>query len=266
MPVYLAYAGETMRSALIVVGKAPEAGLTKTRLVPPLTPLEAAELYRAFLLDAVDLGLKVDCERLSVVHPRGAAPALKKLLPPPVHLVEQPTSGLGDALAFAFERHFESGFERVVLIGSDNPSLPAEPVEQAFAALDSHDLSIGPSADGGYYLIGLRQAHLDVFQGIAWSTPQVYAQTLSRARRLNLRVHAGREWYDVDTPADLERLRLDLRSASEAVARHTRAAMRRLAEATPAAEPAASAFDPTAGRTRERSARRPRGPVHAGRG
>lgn len=260
------YAGEAMRRALIVVGKAPEAGLTKTRLVPPLTALQAAELYRAFLLDAVDLGLQVGCERLSVVHPRGAAAALKRLLPPLVHLVEQPTSGLADALAFAFARHFEDGFERVVLIGSDNPSLTAEPVEQAFAALDSHDLSIGPSADGGYYLIGLRQPDLGVFDGIAWSTPRVYAQTLGQARRLNLRVYAVREWYDVDTPADLERLQLDLGSTSEAVARHTRAAMRRLAEATQAAEQAALAFDQTARRTRGRSARPPRGPVHAGRG
>jgi rSAM/selenodomain-associated transferase 1 len=252
-----------MRRALVVVGKAPEAGLTKTRLVPPLTGMQAAELYRAFLLDAVDLGRHVACDRLSVVHPRGAAPVLKSLLPPSVHLLEQPTSGLGDALAFAFKRHFDDGFDRVVLIGSDNPSLPAEHVERAFAALDSDDLSIGPSVDGGYYLIGLQQPHLRVFEGIAWSTPRVYAQTLSQARRLNLCVHAVPEWYDVDTPADMERLRLELRSGSEAVARHTRAAMRRLADATRAAERAGLGSDPIARRTRERSARLQRGPVHA---
>ena len=214
-----------MRRALIVVGKAPEAGLTKTRLVPPLTAHEAAELYRAFLLDAIDLALRVGSERLSVVHPRGAAPGLNQLLPPVVHLLEQPGHGLGDALTFAFERHFQSGFERVVLIGSDNPTLPAELVEQAFAALETYDLSIGPSADGGYYLIGLRQAHLSLFQGIDWSTPRVYAQTLARARALNLREHAVAEWYDVDSPDDLERLQLELRSTGERLARHTRAAL-----------------------------------------
>ena len=214
-----------MRRALIVVGKAPEAGLTKTRLVQPLTAQQAAELYRAFLLDAIDLGLRLGGERLSVVHPRGAAPALSQLVPPVVHLLEQPGQGLGDALTFAFERHFRQGFERVVLIGSDNPTLPAELVEQAFAALETYDLSIGPSADGGYYLIGLRQAHPGLFQGIDWSTPRVYAQTLARARALNLREHALAEWYDVDTPDDLERLQLELRSTSKRVARHTRATL-----------------------------------------
>jgi uncharacterized protein len=252
-----------MRRALIVVGKAPVAGLAKTRLVPPLTALEAAELYRAFLLDAVELGLEVGCGRLSVVHPRGSAETLKNLLPAQVHLLEQRTDGLGHALAFAFDRHFEEGFERVVLIGSDNPTLPAEPVEQAFAALDNHDLSIGPSADGGYYLIGLRRAHLGVFDGIEWSSPRVYAQTLGQARRFGLRAHAVRQWYDVDTPADLERLQLDLGSSGDAVARHTRAAMRRLAETKQAAERAASACGRIVRRTRERSARLPRGPVRA---
>jgi uncharacterized protein len=217
-----------MRRALIVVGKAPEAGLTKTRLVPPLSADAAAELYRAFLLDAVDLGTRLGCDRLSVVHPRGAAPALSTILPKSVHLVEQPAEGLRAALAFAFATHCAQGFERVVLIGSDNPTLPAERVEQAFTALESHDLSIGPSADGGYYLIGMSQAHLGVFDGIDWSTSRVYTQTLDRARRLGLRVHALAEWYDIDTPADLQRLQLELCSTPETVAPYTRAAMGRL--------------------------------------
>jgi rSAM/selenodomain-associated transferase 1 len=252
-----------MRRALIVVGKAPEAGLTKTRLVPPLTLRQAAELYRAFLLDAVDLGLSADCERVSVVHPRGAAPALSALLPRDVHLLEQPTHGLGDALAFAFQTHLDEGFGRVVLIGSDNPTLPADRLQQAFAALDGHDLSIGPSADGGYYLIGLRRPHLGIFQAIEWSTPRVYAQTLARARRLNLRVQPVPDWYDVDTPADLAQLQLELASASGAVARHTRAAMARLGRITQRAEQARSASDPSGRRTHARPARQRRGPAHA---
>jgi uncharacterized protein len=217
-----------MRRALIVVGKAPEAGLTKTRLVPPLSAHAAAELYLAFLLDAIGVGTRLDCQRLSVVHPRGGAPALTRLLPAAVHLIEQPAEGLGDALAFAFARHFEDGFERVVLIGSDNPTLPARLVEQAFIALDNHDLSIGPSADGGYYMIGMSHAHRAVFDDIDWSTPRVYAQTLAQAERLRLRVRTLAEWYDVDTLAELERLEFELRSTPQSVAPYTRAAMRRL--------------------------------------
>jgi len=221
-----------MRRALIVIGKAPEPGITKTRLVPFLAPEEAATLYRAFLLDAIELGLQLGWERTCVVHPRGAASALKAIVPRQVKLIEQRAGGLGNALAFAFEHHFEEGFERVVLIGSDNPTLQAEPIEQACAALDTHDVSIGPTSDGGYYLIGLRRPHLELFEAIDWSTPQVYAQTLARAQQIGLRVRAVRDWYDVDGPADLDRLQRELRSAPELTARNTRAVLRSLATAT----------------------------------
>jgi uncharacterized protein len=216
-----------MRRALLIVGKAPQPGRTKTRLVPPLSPEAAAELYRGFLLDCVSLGLDLGWERVSVVHPAGAHQSLADLLPAQVSLVEQSGHGLGDALSSAFERHLAEGFRRVVLISSDNPTLPLEPIREACDALDDHDLSIGPTTDGGYYLIGLRSAHLGVFENIDWSTPRVYAQTLARARELGLRVQAVREWYDVDEPSDLERLRHDLVALHHSVAPNTRAALKR---------------------------------------
>jgi uncharacterized protein len=116
----------------------------------------------------------------------------------------------------------------VVLIGSDNPTLPRALIEQACAALDAHDVSIGPSADGGYYLIGLREPHLGVFEAIEWSTSRVYGQTLAQAERLGLRVHSVPEWYDVDEPTDLERLQRELATSSARVAPNTRAALARL--------------------------------------
>jgi rSAM/selenodomain-associated transferase 1 len=220
-----------VRRALLIVGKAPEPGRTKTRLVPPLSPNEAAELYRGFLLDCVSLGLALGWERVSVVHPAGSSQLLADFLPPAVTLFEQPGQGLGDALSSAFDRHLAEGFAKVVLIGSDNPTLPIEPIQEACAALDDHDLSIGPTTDGGYYLIGLRARHLGVFDAIDWSSPRVYAQTLARALDLGLRVHTVREWYDVDAPLDLARLRADLRAAPESVAPNTRAMLERLAYA-----------------------------------
>ena len=220
------YACRPVRRALIVIGKAPEAGSTKTRLAPVVTPDAAAALYRAFLLDAVELGLSLGWERVAVVHPRGGGALLRAILPDRAYLLEQPASGLADALACAFEREFADGFERVVLIGSDNPTLAAEPIEQACAALNgADDVSIGPSADGGYYLIGMRQPHLGLFEAIDWSTSRVYAQTLARAERLGLLVHPVRESYDVDTPEDLDRLRRELRSMLPGVAAHTRRAL-----------------------------------------
>jgi rSAM/selenodomain-associated transferase 1 len=218
-----------MRRALLIVGKAPVPGRTKTRLVPPLSSEEAAELYRGFLLDSVSLGLDLGWERVSVVHPAGARQILADVLPSRVTLVEQSGHGLGDALSSAFERHLAAGFDRVVLIGSDNPTLPREPIRAACAALDEHDLSIGPTLDGGYYLIGMRAPHLGVFENVEWSTPRVYAQTVARAVQLGLRVQAVGEWYDVDEPQDLERLRHDLLSLPPDVAPNTRAALDGLA-------------------------------------
>ena len=141
-----------MSRALIVVGKAPQPGVTKTRLTPPLTPEQAAALYRGFLQDTVALALGLRWERVTVIYPPlpGAQEALAALLPREVMLQPQPGEGLGAALAGAFRGHLDEGFGRVVLIGSDNPSLPRAYVEEAERGLETHDLTIGPTTDGGY--------------------------------------------------------------------------------------------------------------------
>jgi rSAM/selenodomain-associated transferase 1 len=214
-----------MRRALIVVGKAPIPGRTKTRLVPPLSADAAAALYRGFLLDTLRLAHSLGWEHISLVHPRGDAPLLEGLTPG-VQLLEQPREGLGHALKFAFEHHLGDGCDTVTLIGSDNPTLPAEMVHDAHDALvRGHDLAIGPSLDGGYYLIGMARPHLGLFDHIDWSTSRVYAQTLERAAGLQLHVHAVDEWYDVDEPRDLERLRQELSRGPSGVAPNTRAAL-----------------------------------------
>ncbi len=214
-----------MRRALLIVGKAPQAGSAKTRLVPPLSPADAAALYRGFLLDSVALGLGLGWERVSVVHPTGHQQALMEFLPEPVQLFEQRGGDLVTALASAFEAHLAEGFDRVVLIGSDNPTLPRAPIDNACAALDQFDLSIGPTADGGWYLLGMREPHVGVFENVEWSTPRVYAQTLDQAERLGLRVHAVQEWYDVDEPSDLDRLQRELVDRPPDVAPNTRVAL-----------------------------------------
>lgn len=217
-----------MGRALIIVGKAPVAGRAKTRLVPPLTFEAAAALYRGFLLDTAQLGVSLSWERVSVVHPRGVGHALRELLPADIHLLEQRGDGLGAALAHAFEYHLAAGFERVVLIGSDNPTLPAEPIVEAAAALSQYDVAIGPCIDGGYYLLGLREPQPALFERIDWSTSRVYAQTLERAAERQLRVRPVREWYDVDEAADLDRLHLELASSPTAAAPNTRAILERI--------------------------------------
>jgi rSAM/selenodomain-associated transferase 1 len=220
------YAADAMRRALIVVGKAPVPGRTKTRLVPPLSNEDAARLSSAFLLDTLRTALSLGWERTTLVHPRGQAEALRGLVDPRVALLEQPRDGLGEALAYAFEHHFEAGYERVTLIGSDNPTLPVEPILAANTALEAEaDLTLGPTADGGYYLIGMRQPHLGVFERIDWSTSRVYAQTLARADDLGLRVRRVAQWYDVDEPADLARLERELSDGPASLAPNTRTAL-----------------------------------------
>lgn len=217
--------GTCVRRALVITGKAPEPGRTKTRLSPPLTPLQAAHLYRGFLQDTVRMALGLGWERTSLIYPPrvGAREELAALLPSAVTLVAQAGAGLGEALGGAIRDHLADALQRVVIIGSDNPTLPPEIVAEAARGLDDHDLVVGPSHDGGYYLIGMDRAQPGLFEGIAWSTSVVYRQTLERARAADLSVLSLPEWYDVDTAADLEVLRADLARLPPDVAPTTRA-------------------------------------------
>lgn len=214
-----------MRRAIVVIGKAPRAGRVKTRLVPPLDSEVATRLYAAFLQDTMQTCLTLGWERTTLIHPRGDRRTLRSLLPGAVELLEQPGAGLTDALQHAFAHHFnfEDDFQKVILVGSDSPTLPAEAIVKAEATLRTErDLALGRTADGGYYLVGMRAPHPGVFEGIEWSTPRVYRQTVERAHELGLVVHPATEWYDVDEPADLARLQRELAAAPDAVAAQTR--------------------------------------------
>ena len=216
-----------IRRRLVIVAKAPRPGHSKTRLVPPLAADEGAALSRAFLLDTVTLGLSLNWESVWVVHPAGDGPLLEAMLPRGVRCVQQTGNGLGAALRGVCDTCFADGCQRVVLIDSDSPTLPSAVLHAAEQQLATHNVAIGPSADGGYYLLALRQPQPALFDGIAWSTPAVYQQTLARAAELGLSVADIDEWYDVDTPADLARLEADLRSQPPHVAVHTRSAVER---------------------------------------
>ena len=221
-----------------MIGKAPEPGRAKTRLTPPLTPDQAAALYSAFLVDTVDTARSLRWDRVTVIYPpsKGARSILKNLLPGDVHLMPQPGSGLGEALTGAFVNHAAAGFERVVLIGSDNPTLPASLVAAAGEALDTHDIVIGPATDGGYYLIGMDRPHRAVFERITWSTSLVYGETLQRAREAGLSVASCDAWDDIDTFDDLVRVRTELGRLDRTVAPRTRAELAKylVIEANPA--------------------------------
>lgn len=213
-----------MRIALCIMAKAPEAGQVKTRLCPPLSPDDAAELYRCFLLDKIAQAWQVaGVEPVLAYAPTQAAAAFEALAPG-FTLLAQRGAGLAARLVAVCDELFRDGCDAAILIDSDTPTLPTERLERAAAVMkeDGCDLVLGPSEDGGYYLIGLRRPHPELFEGMRWSTSIVLEETERRARALGLSSTRLPAWYDVDTAADLVRLQADLAAAPNGPPRHTR--------------------------------------------
>lgn len=203
------------RCALGVMIKAPRAGASKTRLVPPFTYEEAARLSVAFLSDtAANMADACAENSVGMVHPvavytpTGAEGAFEGLLPTGFALLAQRGDTLGERLFHAAADLFRLGYESCCLIDSDSPTLPRSLLTSAVEELrrPGDRLVLGPADDGGYYLIGLKRAHRRLFEDIAWSTADVSAQTVERAREISLDVALLPAWYDVDDAHTLRRL------------------------------------------------------------
>jgi hypothetical protein len=223
-------------SALIVFAKYPEPGRVKTRLTPALTPDEAASLYRAFLLDALDQYTALPADIRLYLGPSESTPPLREG-PPGVKQFVQQGAALGERMKRAFEETFAAGYQRAVIIGTDHPTLPTAFVRQAFDAIASPaSLSIGPSTDGGYYLLGMNTFYPKLFEGMQYSHEDVLKDTLARATKTSAHITLLPPWYDVDRPEDVQRLVDDLRDRPNQAPR-TQAALRRLAFTTPESDP-----------------------------
>jgi uncharacterized protein len=197
--------------ALAVMTKAPCAGQVKTRLVPPLSPEEAAQLNVCFLRDtaaAIGKACGTTARGVGVYTPIGAEADYIDILPGDFELLPQRGAGFGERLAFATEDLFQCGFASVCLIDSDSPTVSADVYAEAVEMLSrpGDRVVLGPSDDGGYYLIGLKQNHRQLFERIDWSTERVLEQTKQRARELSLEVKLLPTGYDVDDAATLRRL------------------------------------------------------------
>ena len=208
------------------MAKASAPGRAKTRLVPPLTFEEAAVLNTAFLQDVADNVLLAagDAERhggiagYAAYGPPGSEDFFRRTLPGGIGLIEAWRQNFGDCLLHAIEQIFAHGHASAVVLNSDSPTLPtAFLVETAAALARPGDRAVlGPSSDGGYYLLGLKAAHRHMFDDIAWSTEKVAKQTLERAREIGLDVHRLPVWYDVDDVEGLRRLRAELSDPPDA--------------------------------------------------
>jgi rSAM/selenodomain-associated transferase 1 len=220
----------TLQSAVAIMAKAPQPGQVKTRLCPPLSLGEAAQLYRCFLLDKIAQvnGLQGAAPVISYA-PDDSKSTFKDLTPPHFMLIPQRGDDLGARLVCTFEQLFRQGYSQVIVIDSDTPTLPTAYLEQAHSLIAAHDndVVLGPTEDGGYYLIGLRQSHHELFERMPWSTAQVFPETKRRSEQSGLTVAYTESWYDVDTPDDLTRLMASLDHLQDGLARQTRQFLRR---------------------------------------
>lgn len=226
-----------MKEALVLMAKAPLAGQVKTRLIGALSAEDAADLYAAFLSDTFAVMEEVADERETVrlvlcYTPAGEEEAFEKVEREGSLMLAQRGDSLGERLEHCFTALFEHGFDSVVIIGGDSPTLPVENLLTAFESLtDEDEIVIGPAEDDGYYLIGMRKLHPRVLEDIPWSTNEVLAVTRRRIQEAKLNLIELPVCYDVDTPEALQRLRQELKEQKE-LARYTRRCLKEIAKRT----------------------------------
>src|SRR3954467_3399739 len=227
------------RGALGIMTKAPEPGKVKTRLTPPLTPEEAAEINKCFLRDlaqAITLaGETSPGMGVGVYTPRGSETAYADILPAGFVLLTQRGTDFGERLICAAQDLFSVGFESVCLINSDSPTVPSSSFAMAANELakTGERIVLGPSDDGGYYLIGLKKPNRTLFQEIQWSTERVFDQTMRQAAKSGLPVHLLPTGFDIDDGTALQRLWSEIArdsSIDASTAPHTRSYLRELVE------------------------------------
>lgn len=197
---------QTVPDCLLVFTRYPQAGQTKTRLIPALGAAGAASLQRQMtehLLRQIQPFCLAQQINLKIHFAGGSRAQMLNWLGSDVSLISQCTGSLGQKLIFALTQAFTEGTTRAIVIGSDCPTLGNREIAQALGQLNSHDVVLGPAADGGYYLIALRAMHRCLFEDIPWGTDQVLAMTQAIAHRHHLSVAQLGILTDIDRPEDL---------------------------------------------------------------
>jgi uncharacterized protein len=198
--------GQYSEERIIVFTRYPRAGMVKTRLAPVLGEQGAADVHKRMTEHLMRRVMPLKDSRRVAVEVRydgGGRSAMSRWLGSGIAYRQQRGSDLGERMTIAFQEAFAHGSKRVLLIGSDCPGITSSLLEQGLDALRTHDLAFGPAADGGYYLVGLKQNHPSLFSGLAWGTAGVLEQTRGIAERLNLSMFLTARLRDVDRPEDL---------------------------------------------------------------
>jgi rSAM/selenodomain-associated transferase 1 len=199
---------ENQDACVLCFVKYPEKGQVKLRLIANLDDDVVVELYRNFVLDLVSLLKKLDTQFYLCFSPLNAQKKYQEWLGSSYSYVPQEGNDLGERMKNGFCYAFTEEFRRVILIGSDSPDLPGDFLRNAIVELQTHDMVLGPSFDGGYYLIGFRDDTFlpSVFDGISWSSSSVFQETISRIKNAGRSLSLLPVWSDVDIISDLKNL------------------------------------------------------------
>lgn len=196
---------------LVIMAKAPKIGAVKTRLTPSLSPKAITDFYRCLLDDTLALGRSLDDVDVAIMCPDSDVSELARWAVREAKVVAQKGEGLAAGLSSVFAHFANDHQRRIIAFNSDSPHLPRSVLEDAFESLTAHDMVVGPTHDGGYYLVGAKAFHRTLFEGDGMGTSSALERLLSRARTLKLSLAFATPFYDIDVPDDLTRLAEELR-------------------------------------------------------
>ena len=191
-----------MKRAVICFTRVPKPGVTKTRLLPVLNPEQCAGLHWAFLRDLTEIYKQLDAHLFVAYTPDADWESLKSVFPPAGY-IPQKGKDLGEKMYRAIKKVTELGYESVILTGTDLPMMTKAHLESGFAVLEEKDIAIGPTSDGGYYLIGMKKPVRDVFRVEGYGGSSVFENTVAAAEGAGFSVGIAMSCDDVDTPEDL---------------------------------------------------------------
>jgi uncharacterized protein len=191
---------------LVIMAKAPRVGSVKTRLAETIALPAVTELYRCLLNDTIALAQALNRVDIAIMCPASDVEYLSSSVAQAVRVVPQTGQGLAAGLTCVFAHFTNPGHQRVIAFNSDSPHLPASILVSAFDVLETSDLVVGPTHDGGYYLVGAKASHPDLFSNDGMGTANALEALLTRARALRLSVHLTDPFYDIDVADDLSQL------------------------------------------------------------
>jgi hypothetical protein len=196
----------SIKRTLVIMAKAPRLGSVKTRLAESFSLQAVTELYRCLLNDTIALAQALDQVEIAIMCPASDVEDLARAVPQSVRVVPQMGSGLAAALDSVFTQFAATGWPAVIAFNSDSPHLPASALQSAFDVLEAFDLVVGPTHDGGYYLVGARASYPDLFSHDGMGTANALEALLQRAAKSQLKVRVLDPFYDIDVAADLTQL------------------------------------------------------------